>query len=153
MSPCPAQTAKGKPCRAPLVKGGRYCFFHDPEKAEARAAAQANGGAESRNRVGPTKTLGAKAPAVDVTTEGKVRELVQETIDQVRRGELSSNAGNVVGQLLSVALRALKQDELHKKVQDLEARFRPLEGIKPEVLEEIVRLGRASPVPEGDPAH
>ncbi len=152
MKPCPGHKADGTPCRSRPRKRRKWCWFHDPKSAKARATAQANGGAESRARVGPVKTLGKRAPKVDVSGEEPIRALVQETVDQVRRGSIAPTVGQVIGQLLTVALRALKQDETERKVKELDERTRPLMGLTVAELEEIVRVGRAAPTPVGDPA-
>ena len=144
MKRCPGKTATGKPCRSPPRQGRKWCWFHDPKSAKARATAQANGGAESRNRVGPAKTLGKRAPKVDVSGEEPIRALVQETVDQVRRGSIAPTVGQVIGQLLSVALKALKQDETDRKLEDIQKRIRPLEGLTTEQLVEIARAGRGA---------
>jgi hypothetical protein len=152
VKPCPANTSDGKRCRSRPRKGRKWCWFHDPKSAKARATAQANGGAESRNRVGPAKTLGKRAPKVDVSSEEPIRALVQETVDQVRQGKIAPTVGQVIGQLLTVALRSLKQDETEKKVKELDERTRPFIGLKVEELLEIVRGGHAAPPAAEDAA-
>lgn len=150
--PCPGKKADGKRCKSKPRKGRKWCWFHDPESKEARATAQANGGAESRNRVGPAKVLGKKAPDVDVSSEGAIRALMSETIDQVRRGELSTHAAQVVGQLAGQVLKALKQDVTDEKVNDLDRRTRVLEGMSKAELMEIARSGDVDPNPKQDEA-
>lgn len=152
MKRCPGKTATGKPCRSPPRQKRKWCWFHDPASKEARATAQANGGAESRNRVGPAKTLGKRAPKVDVSGKEPIRSLVQETVDQVRRGEVAPQVGQVISQLLTVALKALKQDETERKVKELDERTRPLLGLSLEQLLEIARGGHAAPPATADAA-
>jgi hypothetical protein len=152
MSRCRAKTADGKRCKANARAKRRHCFFHDPKSAESRAAAQANGGAESRNRVGPSKTLGKDAAEVGISGEQEVLGVLTETINQVRRGQMAPNVGHVVGQLLGVGLKALKQDEQDKKIAELDQRTRPLMGLTTEQLLEIVRAGRGAPPTTADGA-
>ena len=147
MTPCRAKTAEGKRCQSKPRKGRRWCWFHDPDSKEARATAQANGGAESRNRVGPLKVLGKSAPDVEVATQESVRGLVRETIDQVRRGEMAPHVAQVVGQLCAVALKSMKLSDTDKKLAELDQRTRPLLDVTKEQLEEIVRQGRGAPPP------
>lgn len=147
MKACAGKKAGGKRCGAKPRAGRKWCWFHDPASAEARAAAQANGGAESRNRVGPAKVLGKKAPPVDVSGEEPIRGLVRETIDQVRRGELAPNAGQVIGQLLTVALKALKQDETEREVAELKERVRVFEELTKEELLQLARGNGAASTP------
>lgn len=152
MSPCPTKKADGTPCRSRPRKGRTYCWFHDPASTEARAAAQANGGTESRSRVGPAKTLGKEAPEVELTGEQEVLSVLTETINQVRQGKMAPNVGQVVGQLCGVGLKAMKQDEQDRKLSELDERTRPLVGLTTEQLLEIVRAGRGgTPTPAADP--
>jgi len=152
VSRCRAKTADGKPCKANARAGRKHCYFHDPKSAESRAAAQANGGAESRNRVGPAKTLGKNAAEVSITGEQEVIGVVTETVNQVRRGQIAPNVAHVIGQLLGVGLKALKQDEQDKKIAELDERTRPLQGLTVEQLLEIARAGRGAPPTTADDA-
>src|ERR1019366_825737 len=43
---CRATKPDGTPCSATAQEGKNWCYFHDPEKAEERRAAQARGGQE-----------------------------------------------------------------------------------------------------------
>lgn len=147
MKPCPANTSDGKRCRSRPRKGRKWCWFHDPKSAKARATAQANGGAESRNRIGPLKVLGKNAPDVEVASQENVRGLVRETIDQVRRGEMAPHVAQVVGQLCAVALKSMKQTDTDKKLSELDERTRVLKDMSKEQLEEIVRQGPGAPPP------
>lgn len=50
----------GRKCRTEPTAGCRYCFFHDPAKAEERAAPQSAGG--QRNRIAVLSTTAPDAP-------------------------------------------------------------------------------------------
>jgi hypothetical protein len=78
--------------------------------------------------------------------------VLTETINQVRRGQMAPNVGHVVGQLLGVGLKALKQDEQDRKIAELDERTRPLIGLNVDQLLEIVRGGHAAPPGPDDTA-
>ena len=44
MAKCRATTKEGKLCQADAQAGSKFCFFHDPDKAEARQEATVKGG-------------------------------------------------------------------------------------------------------------
>ena len=114
--PCQAKTADGSACQAAALPGSDFCFFHDPDRAEDRQAAQSFGG--SRNRM---KTLDAGAADVKVESCQDVVRLISETINQVRRGQLDPRVANAIGYLANVLIKAVEQGDMEKRLEDLEA--------------------------------
>jgi hypothetical protein len=106
----------GRRCQARAVAGSRWCFFHDPAKAEARKNASRSGGKRSHR---PAATLPAGAADAPLKTVGDVVNLLAETISQVRKGAIDTRIANAVGYLGSVLLRALEGDELARQVEEL----------------------------------
>ena len=113
---CEAPTTEGPRCQAAALDGSRFCFFHDPAKAEERRAAQAMGG-----RQGKVKTLPDTAPDVNVENGQDVVRLISETINQVRRGEIDPRVANAVGYLANVLLKAAEQGDVEERLAALEA--------------------------------
>lgn len=107
----------GSSCKATAQPGG-FCFWHDPAAAERRRQAQSAGG---KTRCRPRATLGPNVPDVDVSTLAELRVLLVRTVNQVRRGELDTRAGNCVGYLGSVLHRVLLDSQLEARVAALEA--------------------------------
>jgi hypothetical protein len=93
-----------------------FCFFHDPSKAERRKEAQAEGGRQNR-----MKTLEASTPDVKVEDSGDAIALISATINQVRRGLIDPRIANSVGYLANILIRAVDQDKLETRIENLEA--------------------------------
>lgn len=108
--------ADGTPCQANALLGSDYCFFHDPDKAGEREAAQRAGG-----RVGKVAALPPDTPDASLSSMADVVTFLGRTINQVRRGELDPKVANAVGYLAATLLRALEQGDIEKRLAELEA--------------------------------
>jgi hypothetical protein len=97
------------------VAGSRYCFFHDPDAAAKRKAAQKAGG-QGRQ----IKVLSPSAPDAKLKDARDAVNLLAETINQVRRGEIDPKVANAVGYLTGLLLKALYQTDLEQRVTALE---------------------------------
>ena len=110
----------GKRCRAFALRGSDppRCIRHseDPEVIRRREESDRKGGAVTAVRTLPATTLPPR-----LYTAGDVRDLLAETIQQVRTGAIDTRTANAVGYLASVLLRAVEG-------HDLEARLEALEG-------------------------
>jgi hypothetical protein len=113
---CQAETKAGTTCRAAALPDSDFCFFHDPEHEAERREAQSAGGRQSR-----IKTLPEDSPAVKVENCRDVVALVSETINQVRRGQVDPRVANAVGYLLNIALKAVEQGDVERRLAELEA--------------------------------
>lgn len=113
---CEATTTEGPRCRAAALDGSRFCFFHDPAKAEERQAAQAAGG-----RRGLARTLSDDTADINIENGQDVVRLISETINQVRRGQLDPRVANAVGYLANVLLKAVEQGDVEERLAALEA--------------------------------
>ena len=114
---CTATTADGRPCPARPLSGSDRCYQHsdDPVIAEQRAVARRRGGMNATcQRFLPDGT----APPVLANAEG-VRQLLADTIQQVRTGQLPPAVANAVVYAVSTALK-LAEMELSAQVADLE---------------------------------
>ena len=78
---CEKLKSNGQRCRAMAMAGSQYCFFHDPSAAEARKAAQREGGQAN----GPA-VLPADVADVPLHSGKDVAAFLAETINQVRKG-------------------------------------------------------------------
>ncbi len=114
---CTATTAEGRPCPARPLSGGDRCYQHsqDPKIAEQRALARRLGGLNATlQRFLPSDT----SPPVLENADG-VRQVLADTIQQVRTGQLSPAVGNAVVYAVATALK-LAELELSAKVAKLE---------------------------------
>jgi len=118
----PGQCSHLKPdgsyCKANVRLGSSYCFFHDPESAAERQAAQISGGKERSRRAA---VLPADTPDRQLTNAGDVTALLGETINQVRRGQLDPRFANAIGYLATIFLKARETDGLEQRVERLES--------------------------------
>jgi len=119
MTSCQGVKPDGSRCQAATLPGSRHCFFHAPEKASERRAAQSSGG--SHNKM---KTLDADAPDLKIDNCRDVVGLISETINQVRKGELDPRVANAVGYLANVLIKAAEQGDMESRLNDLESAMR-----------------------------
>jgi hypothetical protein len=110
MAVCAGYKRDGSPCAITVEPPQSYCWWHDPENAEARRLAASKGG-----RARPNRELVA------------VKSQLQEMADEVLSGEVDRAAAAVAGQLLNIKLRAIEQERKLKETEDLEARIEALE--------------------------
>jgi hypothetical protein len=113
---CQALKSDGKRCTVAALPGSEYCFFHDPTKKEERHAAQSMGGSQNR-----MKTLGPEAPDLKVKDARDVVNLMSETINQVRKGQLDPRIANAVGYLATIMIKASERNNLEARLEELEA--------------------------------
>jgi len=108
----------GSPCRANAVHNSQFCFFHDPNSSAERDAARRNGGIERSKKAA---VLPADTPDRKLSTAADVTELLVETINQVRRGDIEPRICNTVGYLATVLLQAREKDETAQRLARLES--------------------------------
>jgi hypothetical protein len=116
---CRHQRENGTYCKANAQGGSRFCFFHDPALDAERAAARKAGGVARTRRV----VLPANLPAKPLRTVTDVAELLGETINQVRRGEIDLRVSNAIGYLSGILLSAIEKGSLEERLATLEAVF------------------------------
>jgi hypothetical protein len=120
---CSATCRGGKPCRAPALSDG-LCFVHSPITAEARDRTRRENGRARMRR------LAVLPDAPDITVAGpqEVLAVLAATMSQVRRGELDVRVANCLGQLASVALRAIELGDTARRLRELEEELAKLRG-------------------------
>jgi len=67
------------------------------------------------------KTLEATAPDVKVDHCRDATALLVQTINQVRRGEIDPRVANSVGYLANILIKAMGQDILETRIEQLES--------------------------------
>lgn len=116
---CQYQRNNTSRCKAHAQNGSPFCFFHDPARDSQRAAARKAGGiARTRSVVLPAHT-----PIKSLRTAADVGELLGETINQVRRGEIDLRVSNAIGYLSGILLSAIEKSSLEERLATLEAVF------------------------------
>ena len=108
---------KGKRCcKNYALTGDDYCFFHSPKKAKERAKAQRKGG---KKALGEKKRV-LQGSNIEIKNTSDIVELLNETINQVRTGEIEVKVANAVGYLSGICLKALEQGDMEKRLEALE---------------------------------
>jgi len=87
---CEQQLPSGKRCRAHARTNDRFCFFHSPEVVADRVRARRAGGVPLHNIV-------------------EICDLLADSINQVRRGQVAPRVATAVGYLSNILLGALQQ--------------------------------------------
>jgi hypothetical protein len=75
------------------------------------------GGRKNRHR----KTQTSDVAARPLKSIGDVSELLEETINQVRQGQIDLRASNAIGFLAGMLLKALEKSRVEERLQNLEA--------------------------------
>src|SRR5438270_11267168 len=91
---CKHRTSAGKPCRAHPRGGDEFCFFHSPETIRQRREARRAGGISRSKTV---RALAADVPDIAIRNSSDVCDLLTQTINQVRRGQIDARVANSVG--------------------------------------------------------
>ncbi len=112
---CQFTKKDGKPCKAYAVSGSDFCFWHAPEKAKLREEAWSRGG---KTAMGKSTVL----PSSQFRLErlDNVVILIEDTINQVRTGQLDVRIAQVTGHLASIAVKLLEQIDLERRITALE---------------------------------
>ena len=101
-----------------------YCFFHDPATETARKAAQRRGGQAN----GPA-ILPADAADVPLHSGKDVSAFLAETINQVRKGQVSPKVASTLGYLSSLLMKAFDTRDIEERLTSVE---QTLETRKPD---------------------
>jgi len=114
---CQFRKRNGEKCSADVQSGKDVCVFHDPERTEDGGRARRAGGL-SHTRV--AAVLAAETPDHPLRSTKEVSDLLAESINQLRRGQLDPKVANAVGYLASVLLRSLGQGRIEERLAQLE---------------------------------
>lgn len=116
-SVCQKTKVGGSQCEASALTGSTFCYFHDASKAHDRRVAQRAGGiARSRQ----CAVLPRETPDRPVRKISDVVELLGETLNQVRRGQIDSKVANSVAYIAGILLKALERGPLEERIASLE---------------------------------
>jgi hypothetical protein len=110
MAVCAGTKRDGSKCTATVEPPQTYCWWHDPENAEARRRAASKAGKSRPSREHP----GIKSQLQDLTRD-------------VLAGDLETGRAAVANQLINTRLRAIEQERKNRETEDLEARIEALE--------------------------
>jgi hypothetical protein len=107
----------GLRCGANAQPANGLCVFHDPDKAsDGRRARRAGGITRSR----AAAVLPSDTPDHPLGDTNQVSDLLADSINRLRRGQLDPRVANAMGYLASVLLKALDQ-RIEERLARLEA--------------------------------
>jgi hypothetical protein len=108
-------TKAGGRCQAKPLRGGDYCFIHEPRTARKRAQARKRGGAATRTQHGA-----ASLPA-QVRTLDQAREILHYCLAEIEPMPNSLPRARVLIALFDSFVKALEIGELETRIAALEA--------------------------------
>ena len=111
---CKYMKSNGKQCGGHAQHGSVFCFFHDPEKRMEQQQARFKGGKQGK------RAVLVDCDNIRITKLGDVIRLLNQTINQVRRGELDHKVANSVAYLSNVLVKTFEGEELQNRLEELE---------------------------------
>src|SRR5713226_8303308 len=119
----------GSRCQADPQTGKAYCFFHDPDQKSKQAAARRQGGEARSRQTEPEITLPPNLPAIPLRKASDVFELLSQTVNHFRRGQMDLRAAKTIAHLASLMLGAIKQAILEEQAASGGEATRPAAAI------------------------
>lgn len=109
------QITEGKQCGASAMRGSQYCYFHNPSiSSEDKLEAQIRGGQNRSLRVSEPLSL------IKIRNANDITELLIDTINKVRMGELDCRIANTIGFLTGITLKSFEISALEERVDKIE---------------------------------
>ena len=108
---CEAQTEAGTPCPNPPQSGSRFCYAHDPDKAEERDAARLRGGQARAEQL-------TGAASVKLRTARDLRDYLERVARDTESGLIDPRRATAISNLCRVQLDAIPRAD--KETRDAE---------------------------------
>lgn len=101
-------------CNAFTLTNSDYCFSHDPDNKDEKQKAVEKGGKAPKKMI-------LNLPKVTIKTSADVINILEETINMVRSGEMPvSNPANTIGFLCSHLLKAIEMTSIADKLETID---------------------------------
>jgi hypothetical protein len=107
----------GRRCRARPRTGRPYCFAHDPESQEARAAACRAGGQQRSRRAA---TLPDTEPDAELGTVADVCRFLGRIANGTAKGKIDARVANAVTYTLTSLANAIAKSDLEERLRRVE---------------------------------
>jgi len=118
---CESANGAGEPCRAPPLRGGVMCFWHDPRTATEAAEARRLGGQRKRR-----EQITAGAYDIEaLETADDIRRVIEIAILDTLGLENSVARSRALFWGSAVFLKLLEVRDLEERLQAVEAALRP----------------------------
>ena len=112
-------------CRAGVIAGEEYCFFHHPDYAAERKAAQAKGGRNSK------RVLNRKAIAgLDLEQLSDLNRLLAQLVGGVVTGAVSPTVCKSAGYLVRSIALVRETTELEDRIARIEEKIEKIGGAR-----------------------
>ncbi len=125
---CAQPMPDGRRCRAPVLRDGRFCFWHEPGKAEEAQEARRLGGL----RRGRERTLAVAYDLAGLGSIEAIRRILEIALFDVLGLENSIGRARVLIAGALAAARLLETGELEERLAALEAAVRAGRTAAPE---------------------
>jgi len=113
---CKFEKQNLKQCEAWSMTGSDFCFTHNPEMVAKKKEAVIKGGRSHKKNYNPL-------PAFEINGSKSVAELLSQTINEVRMGQIDLRVANCIGYLSGHLIKAIEvsnvQDTLNRIEQKL----------------------------------
>jgi hypothetical protein len=119
---CQSSKPDGSRCLVKVPENGKFCFFHDPAKAEERHDAQVRGG-QGNGAPSPQFELLESAPR----TKADLIPFLVAVTNRALRGEIPNNRVIAICSLVNTTMKALDATESDRRLHDLEQAMRKYE--------------------------
>ncbi len=111
---CAGITSSGKRCTHPVSTLGGLCYSHDPTRAQQRKEIASKGGKLSRKGNPVEEVVGLRAR-------------LDEILEDVLEGEITTAKGQVAATIIGVSLRSFEVEKKQKEFLELERRLSEVE--------------------------
>jgi hypothetical protein len=111
---CAGITSSGKRCTHPVSTPGGLCYSHDPTRAQQRKEIASKGGKLSRKGNPVEEVVGLRAR-------------LDEILEDVLEGEITTAKGQVAATIIGVSLRSFEVEKKQKEFLELERRLSEVE--------------------------
>ena len=125
---CAQPMPDGRRCRAPVLRDGRFCFWHEPGKAEEAQEARRLGGL----RRGRERTLAVAYDLAGLGSVEAIRRILEIALFDVLGLENSIGRARVLIAGALAAAKLLETGELEERLAALEAAVRAGRTAAPE---------------------
>jgi hypothetical protein len=112
---CQGTNQNGEPCSAHVYEGETWCRWHDPARADERAAWSRKGGAARSNKARARRQL-----ADAVLTVHDLDALLCRALVQVAAGKLEPNVGSAMAGIAKTVVGIRQTGELERRLEELE---------------------------------
>ena len=115
---CKARNKGGKQCKANALRGGNFCFTHEPKNAAAAARARKLGGHNSATPHGGN----VEAIPADIASLEDAGKILNYTLTELLVMDNSIPRARALLAVVDSYIKSIEIGELEKRIQALETR-------------------------------